>query len=597
MNTKLKFILAISLFGILTLPSIKAQDTVIHRNVTVERDYKPVIQDVGKINAGPNSMILKVEKAVPTYSDFNLPLAVEHNIHTLPAAEIQQEKFRELYQGLLRIGAGSHLNTLGDLSLPLLKGRDAKLDLNLNHLGTFTNKLHSFTKLGLDFEKEYDALTINAGVKGSHEYFKYYGDCYNKNGGLVDMSNLAKDHGYSIFTENIANTVNPNRTPWSWLQKDILGDSLNTFWRAEATASIVSNASADNLQYHVGAKYNYFNSLNSLTEHFINVGGGMSIPMDKNRLGVDFDYSNLMYKPNIANFSTFNFWDYYSIMGLNPYFRITGSTWDVRIGVKSSFAMTHGKSFSPSPDIKAEWQASPKYFAVYGGITGSYTINSMSEMMFENRYLFPDTRVEDTYTPIDLYAGVKVRPMEGLLLDAFIDYRKIENQYFFVNKSYQLVHSTTGIPQADSTIYSNRFDVVYSAASLLRAGLRVNYRYKNTFNVQLKTVHNQWNVASELYAWHKPEWESDLTSEFSLSKDFHVMASLLCESASHAKLGNLVMSLNPKVDLNLGATYSLSRYWSTFIKINNILNSHYEDLLGYHVQGINGLIGMTFNLQ
>jgi hypothetical protein len=284
-------------------------------------------------------------------------------------------------------------------------------------------------------------------------------------------------------------------------------------------------------------------------------------------------------------------------MGLNPYFRMTGSTWDVRIGVKSSFAMTHGRSFSPSPDIKVEWQASPKFLAVYGGATGAYTINTMSDMMAENRYLYPDTRVEDTYTPINLYAGIKVRPVEGLLVDAFVDYRRIENQYFFVNKSYQLTHAANGITPLDSTVYSNRFDVVYSAASLVRLGCRVNYRYKNTVNVQLKTVHNQWKLTSELHAWHKPEWETDLTSEISLSKDFHLMASLLMESATHARLGNMVVPFNQKIDLNLGATYSLSRYWSTFIRVNNLLNSRYQDYLGYQVQGINGMIGMTFNLQ
>lgn len=597
MNTKLKFILAISLFGIVTSSSIKAQDTVIHRNVTVEREYKPVIHDVGKINAGPNLMSLKVDKAVPKYSDFNLPLSVEHNIHTLPAAEIQHEKFRQLQQGLLRIGMGSHLNTLGDLSLPLIKDRDAKLDFNINHLGTFATQLHSLTKVGLDFVKEFDAITINAGAKASHQYFRYYGDSFNKAGTPRNMNELGKEYGYAIFTEDIANTVNTNRMPMSWLQKDLLGDSLNTFWRAAAMLSIASNTSADNIQYHVGAKYNFFNSLNGLSEHYINTKGGMSIPVDKNRLGVDFEYANMMYRPNRSYFTTFNFWDYYSIMGLNPYFRMTGSTWDVRIGVKSSFAMTHGRSFSPSPDIKVEWQASPKFLAVYGGATGAYTINTMSDMMAENRYLYPDTRVEDTYTPINLYAGIKVRPVEGLLVDAFVDYRRIENQYFFVNKSYQLTHAANGITPLDSTVYSNRFDVVYSAASLVRLGCRVNYRYKNTVNVQLKTVHNQWKLTSELHAWHKPEWETDLTSEISLSKDFHLMASLLMESATHARLGNMVVPFNQKIDLNLGATYSLSRYWSTFIRVNNLLNSRYQDYLGYQVQGINGMIGMTFNLQ
>jgi hypothetical protein len=583
--------------GCICFNKTAAQDTVIHRNITVERDYKPVIQDVGKINAGPNAMVLKVKKAEPKFSDFNLPLAVEQNINTLAVAEIQHEKHKQLQQGLLRLGMGTQFNTLGDFYTSLIKNRDAKLDLNINHLGTFSNRLHSLSKVSLDYEKIFDALTLNAGISGNHQFFNYYGTNFNNEGKVINNDDATQANNKSVYTEYNLQQLNPLRTPISWLQMDLLNNSNNTFWRGATHVSISSITEQENLQYHIGANYKYFHSINGLSEHFIHSNGGLSIPIDRIRMGVDFDYANMMYQNNIAYLNTFNYWDYYSVMGLNPYLKMNGATWFIRIGAKSSFAMTHGRSFSPSPDIAAEWQLSPKYLAVYGGATGAYTINTLYSSSMENRFLSPDSRIEDTYTPINLYVGFKAKPISGLLVDLFTDYRKIDNQYFYVNKPYYLTKASNSIYENFPLIYTNKFDIVYSSASLMRIGCRIHYQYKNSFNVQLKTTHNKWNVVSELHAWYKPEWETDLSTDLKINKDFHIMASLFTQSASYAKLGDVTMPFSKRIDLNCSAFYSLSRYWTTFVKLNNILNSRYQEYLGYEVQGFNGLIGMTFNLQ
>ena len=72
--------------------SAQKKDSIVNRNVTVEREYKPVIQDAGKINSMPKVLEPKVEKTQAKYSDFNLPLTADFNIHTLPAAELEREK-------------------------------------------------------------------------------------------------------------------------------------------------------------------------------------------------------------------------------------------------------------------------------------------------------------------------------------------------------------------------------------------------------------------------------------------------------------------------------------------------------------------------
>ena len=122
-----KYILSALFLFVGTTLSLHAQDSIIDRNVTVEREYKPVIQDAGKINSVPEVLEQTVEKAAPTYSEFNLPLNAGFNIHTLPAAELKNEK-RDSKGGFARFGFGSNVNTLADFAYPIVKNADTRLD-------------------------------------------------------------------------------------------------------------------------------------------------------------------------------------------------------------------------------------------------------------------------------------------------------------------------------------------------------------------------------------------------------------------------------------------------------------------------------------
>jgi len=57
-----RYIFSVVLLVALSATGAKAQDTLATRNVTVQREYKPVIQDAGKISFSPNILELKVEK-------------------------------------------------------------------------------------------------------------------------------------------------------------------------------------------------------------------------------------------------------------------------------------------------------------------------------------------------------------------------------------------------------------------------------------------------------------------------------------------------------------------------------------------------------
>ncbi len=587
-----KYILTVLFFTVASTLSLSAQDTIMDRNVTVEREYKPVIQDAGKINSVPEVLEPKVEKTATSYSQFNFPLNADFNIHILPAAELEREKRREPKSGFARVGFGNNVNTLADFAIPVINKPDMRLDFSLNHYGTFDSKAHSVTKSALSFDKYFKKFDLYAGIGGGHEYLKYYGNNYNRSNSVVNLDTLAKYSGAAKYFEE--DLIRINRLPHNYTLNSLASDSTSeTFWRFNAYAGFRSLPLATGLRYLAEMQYKVFDSRNGLTEHLIKSQGGFSTERDKNRLGIDLEMNNLMYRSD--NPAMLNFWNSYTVFSMNPFYSFERTNWNIRLGVKSAFSFVHGRPFNPSPDVSAEWNVIPKYLSVYGGITGGYSVNTMDKMFTENRYLFPDVRIKDTYSPYDFYAGVKIKPIYNLLLDAYFDFRKIDNQYFFVNKEYSLTSSSITFPKAESSLFTNRFNVIYSGATHLKMGVRANYNLRNLINVQFKGAYNKWEVSSEDYAWNKPKWEADLSANVKITRNFSVDGNVFVDGERYAKLGDFSIPMRPKVDINFGASYSYFNWFTVFAKVNNVINNPYQNFYGYDVQGFNVLAGAAFS--
>lgn len=585
MNIKSKIIAAFTFFAI----SVSAQD--VDRNVTVEREYKPLIQDAGKITSVPTVTEANVQKSAPNYNDINLPLEVGQNIQTLSAAELELEKRKNPNDAFVRIGAGNYFNNMLEFALPIIKKSDTRLDLKANHLATFGVKTHSTSNASLIFNKYFNKMELLAGVNAGYEYFDYYGKNYNALGNVTDLNTFTTLPA-SLYTEQ--NLVRISRNAQSVTLDNLINAAKNDgLWRFNTYLGAKSAPAKTGLRYEAVVNYNKFSSRNGLTEDIIHTKAGFNNVNGKNRMGVDIELQNMFYKSNLTSF-VINVWDAYSVFSMNPYYSFEREKWNVRLGVKTSFSFVHGRPFNPSPDIFAEWKAIPSWLAFYGGVGGDYKVNTLDVAMTENRFLFSDLRIQDTYSPVNAFFGVKIKPVYNLLLDAYISYKYIDNQYFFINKDYVTSANDPAKPE-ESTIYTNKFNAIYSSATLTNVGFRANYNIRNSLNVQLKGVYNGWKTFDIPVAWQKPKFEADLTGEVRISRNMHVNGSLFFKGERQAKLGTMSMAMKPVTDVNLGASYTYLNWFTMFAKVNNLLNSNYQEFYGYEVQGMNVMVGAAFS--
>ena len=564
-------------------------DTVVNKSVTVTRDFKPVITDVGKVITAPKIVEPSVDKTSPVYSNITTPLSIDYNIHTLPAEELLHG-IRPANKGFLRLGMGLPLNSLADFMYPILNNEQNRLDVSLHHLGAFVDQKHSKTAASVMYNHLFSSFDLYAGIGGSHDYFNYYGRPFASLEPFI-ISDVA---GQNRFGSAAYLTPEMNETTLY----NISGMPLdNTHWRANATVGARSLPLADNLIFDASLNYRLFNSVNNkMSENQIHLKGLFEVPFDFNRLGMDINIYNFIYSGTYG--TGFTFPESYSVIKLNPYYKIVSDDWFLRLGAKTGISIGNaGQIFSPSADVSAQWNALHDLLAIYGGVTGDLTVNSWYNIFDENRYMSPQIRIKDTYTPVDAYLGIKVSPLYNLLFDVYGQYKVIGNQYFYINRPYE----RTGTPPADmpesfNKMYHNRFDVVYSQADRASVGLRASWDYKNQINVYLKGARHFWNVKDEVKAWHSPNWDVDFGANVKVINDIAINTHLYFQDGRYAKLSDADGTLmTPVLDWNLGASYAYRDWLSVFARVNNILNKKYEFYRGYQVQGINMMVGAAFS--
>ncbi len=575
------------IFSVFTL-SAQKQDSLFNKNVSVTKEFQPEISPADKIVISPKVVEPTILKSKPVYSNISTPLMVDTKIQTLPARELM-ESAPITQKGLLRLGLGLPGNSLADFMYPILTTETDRLDVNVKHFGLFGDKKHINTGLNVDYNHLFDSFDLYANVGGSHDFFNYYGRSIASET-LFIMSDIASQ---------FPNVFYKNKAGKKFTLGAIAGFPLDeNHLRFNTKVGVRSLPLAKNATFDANLNYRLFDIYSiGLFEHQTHFNGNLIIPHHYDRIGLNLDYYNFVYSEIVDNNGIPL--KSYNLVKINPFIQFNHYDWFLKLGAKTGIAFGGaGQIFTPSADVNAQWNVKPNVFAIYGGVTGDVDVNSMDKLFGENKYLFNNFRVVDTYTPVDAYAGVKISPIYNLLIDFYGQYQIINNQYFFVNSHY--VREDYSAPNTMSVIYHNlfhnRFETVYSRANVASVGLRTSWDYKNIANVYLKGAYHHWDVETEARAWNMPDWEMDFGGNVKVTNEISIHTQFIFQNGRYAKLsqpqGSLMQSI---ADWSIGGNYVYDTKFSFFLKLNNILNRRYEIIKGYDVQGINALAGVSYS--
>jgi hypothetical protein len=409
----------------------------------------------------------------------------------------------------------------------------------------------------------------------------------------------------------------------NWQHYDTLNTHNQVFNKADFTLGVRSDKRTDSgwlynayLNYHL---HNVNGGWGKNTEHNINAALRADIFFaEKHRIDVELGTQTYFYSPkDSVYFSDYQLnteqqWKTNTVVRLLPAYLLSSEKMHLRLGLKTWFNFGREGWFAVSPDVKIDYFFK-NFLNLYAGISGDYQVNSLANLTKENRYFSIFVTPENnTWTPFDAFGGFKVKVAKGLMLDAFLSWKYVKNEVFFVNLNYKIYN-------VENNTYENVFDKGFgcfeNTGGLFNAGIRIHYNIKERVNIFVQMKYNEWNFGVKdsmlMFAWHRPALEINTGSEFKIGKGFFGSVNLYIASKpkalrqiytdSETGYGNItgidIISLPATFDLNFGVGYNIKKNISLFAQANHILalspQLNYQNWYGYNSFGAHLLFGAT----
>ena len=573
----------------------------LNREMTLEREYDPTVQDASKVNTLPVIKEPAIKKMPIDYATLTIPADPEKEISLLPSGNIMTDIQYNKRRGYFNFGGGTYLNLNGDLGYHILSTDKDKLNIWFSHRSTngkvkyIQEVPEDYEKVkaklndnlgGLNFNHVFDKAILDMGIKYGYSAYNYYG--LPIDGSSSHLSNIVIDRA-DRETNQIDQTIQGR---------------IGVGSTADAPFGYNIGLGYTNFSHKYGASKDH----DGVKENTFALGFDLYAPFGGNQkigLAGDARYYNYSLPPNEPynpgsdeapyTFSTYE--NHFNGL-LNPYYAIEGDSWHVKLGAKVMLVAgldywDKGKIFA-SPDIAADITVADKT-VLYAKAGGELRNNSMYDLSTVNRYADPIEAITPSFNWLDAKLGIKSGVAPGFWFDIFGGYQATSNDYFFM--AYNVI-------QPKSFNYIEMREDINSKR--LYVGANLKYSYQQVLDIQLKGVYNNWKMKlgdgyiggapnSEIDPIGKPEMEINAgitvrpINNLSASLDYYLA------TGRNAEVYGLTQKMKNINELNLTGTYTLNDTFGLYLKLNNVLFQKYELYYGYPLQSFSAMIGVNIN--
>lgn len=554
-----------------------AKDTTLNRQVYLEREYTPTINDATKVNTLPalhepakKHYDIKFENAIPSVQIDSYPIG------NTGSGDINTTIDYSKHRGYFVFGAGMYTNLEGALGYRIVDEKNDQLDIFATH--SFTDARIKYldpdsrldkvkakdmeNMIKLRYSHTFEPLVWYLGGSFLNDQYNYYGNPYVFGSGTTfPEENLEKKQSASIF---------------------------------EIETGIKSKEETDKPIYSGSIKYNRFTSkygpdmtYDGAKANLLDAKVNLAFPFNDFRLGVkggifhqsvsDIDFAAEGEEP-FHSLTVFN---------ANPYFNIEGDNYRISLGANFAQALDFNDKTVVAPTANIFWnfeESSVFYATLDGGINN----NSLVDIFRENKYVNPARRIEISQTPYNAKIGIKSGTIKGFEFDIFGGYKYTKNEHLYV--------------PASTASWGNTSDALYANLGTGHFGGALKTRLIPYTDLSLKAVGYFYSVKdyvtpdvspAEKKAWGLPSLTFDFNADFSFIDNLTLTANYAFEGGRKTYLNNASVKMDAINELNFKANYQISDWFSVYGKANNILNQKYERYYGYTLQGINILGGIN----
>lgn len=550
----------------------QTQDSLLKRQMELEREFNPTLLDADKINSLPALREPTVQKANTNYSTWAGRIAPPLEIALPRPGNIMTEIPYSMKRGFLFFNAGNYANLNGGLGYRLVENEKHNLAFTFLHSSTNSdinyvqedsdpagNNASMMDNLGkLSYNHLAETVKLNMHLSYLHSMFNYYGNTF----------------GNTRFFDNEKNSLGVlnARVGLESVENDVLN------YKGFIDFNNFNTKMSDDLVYN-WMKGNQIHAVVGFDKPF---GGTTS-----NKIGVDGSIFTAIYNGDVSNYFLINASPYISFSGLNRH---------AKLGADILFQTTGNTKIRVVPNVDLQLGFT-EYSSVYATIRGGFDHNTLLDMMDESRYFMTYEPVKPSFSHIDLEAGFKIGELSGFRFDIFGGYRKTEDEHFLVLNGQDIIGGDVLGPFTESLkpIYgtlSHSF-IGGMIQSNIWSPLNIALRLKKNFYDATEIMSNNIEINDPM-AYNKPGFETDMRATLEIVSNLKLTLNYYFAGDRWTYFNNSNIKMDNINDLNLGGVYEISDSFSLNVKANNILSQKYDIWYGYPAQGINVAGGFTF---
>ena len=571
------------------------QQQNLNREMTLEREYDPIVQDATKVNTLPVVREMNISKRPIVYSDYAVALIPDKEINILQAGTLMTDVDHVKRNGYLHLGGGMHLNMMGDFGYHLLNTDRSHLGINFSHRSMNGNvKFDDERNMekrkakfndnigGLDFRHHFDRATLTLGGKFGYSAFNYYGM----------PTNLKLNPASDITSDSTSNQGNRLINVYGGVASDM----------------------PSSLGYHIGVDYTNFNQkyslhkdIDGMTENHIGLNLGMASPVKNGqRFGVDLNLNILSYTEPVSSSSVVldsTAFNTHFNATLNPYFRMGNDSWKLLLGLNLMLVSQNSETdvyVSPNITFDAPVATWSVFYANFGGGIES---NSMAELSRTSRYINPAFTADASKTWADLKLGIRSSASAGLWFDIFAGYKYTESDVLFNPSSYPWVNNG----------FNNVSMIFQPTTQRIQAGATLKYDYRKIVDFYVKGVYSHYNIKNvdtwknqyattgmmedddSLEAYGKPSFVANAGINVRPVKPLTLNLDYCMMSGMYAYTGKENVKMNAINDLRFRASWKFNDMLAAYAQFNNLLFQKHELYYGYPLQPFSAMVGVSVN--
>lgn len=546
--------------------------TKLNQNVEVVKPYKPSISNANKVNQLP--VIEDTTRFTPEfkYSIESHPITSGFTAVPIGAAEIKGQPEKNPGIGYLKLGAGTYNTTYGDFSLSTPKSTNRTFGLHLQHLasqgstklakGNTVNAPYSQNKAEIFGSSIIGNSTLSSGLSYNRDLVRFYGYPDTIPADILSQKQYAPYYGMNQI-----------------------------FQKTQFNIAIKSNEGIkSDFNYNSGIRLHYFDAQTGQQESSGGFWADVDYKFNKFKGILESSFDNYTTKGILISPAQ-NKQDGW--LKLAPSVQFSGDNWSLKGGV-SFYSVSDNQGEGATklyPKIDVNFIPVKNIITLYAGVDGYLQNCNYSTIAYENNWVDPMHNIRNADHQYILFGGIKGKIISPISYNISAKYSKVNDSHFYILNSSSLT---------PPIIYNNSFDVSYDNAGITNLSAEVSYSLGKDYYIKFKGNYYNYKLDNLPFAPLLPDFDVDATSGFRITDRVTGFADLKVSGQRKGliKLAdgtNKVYDLDPILRINLGGDYEVTHNIKIFGRVDNLLDQHYEQWLGYTSQGLRLIAGASIS--